>query len=108
MLAAYWQIEQRGKAVTDNPDVPTITIVLALRVEELKKDKDALAAVPDLLVRLAQYRENKGLKHKWCPDCYIIKKTETLGPPMPMGPSGELRATYTCGECNREYEARRP
>ena len=97
-----------GGRMSEKPDAAPIEIMLALRVEELKKDKDALAAVPDLLVRLAQYRENKGLKHKWCPDCYIIKKTETLGPPMPMVPSGELRATYTCGECEREYEAHRP
>ena len=87
------------------PDVLTIEQELALRVEKLKKDKDAMAAFPNLLVRLSQYRKNKGLKRKWCPDCYITKKTETLGPPMPMGPSGEQRASYTCGKCKRTYEA---
>ena len=67
------------------PDVLTIEHELALRVEQLKKDN---AAFPILLFRLSQYRKNKGLKRKWCPDCYINKKTETLGQPMPMGPSG--------------------
>ena len=86
------------------PDVLTIEHELALRVEQLKKDN---AAFPILLFRLSQYREKKGLKRKWCPDCYINKKTETIGQPMPMGPSGEQRASYTCGECGFTYEAHR-
>ena len=86
------------------PDMLTIEDELDSRADELKRDKEAIAAFPDLRERLSQYRKNKGPKRKWCPDCYITKKTETLGPPMP---SGEQRASYTCGKCKRTYEVDR-